>query len=129
MSITYSYDPDSGILRTRCTGRVTLEDTLEHFDQVASDPNVPAGCKALLDLTQMESLPETRQVRSVADALDRRPKPLRSEPWAIVAGRDAMYGLSRMFQVFLEQAGIESRVFRSEEEAERWLQSRDATDG
>jgi len=126
MSLSYVYDPESGILRTRCTGSVTLEETLAHFEQVMSDPGVPAGCKALLDVSRLEALPETRQLRSAADALDQLPKPPRSQPWAIVAGRDAVYGLSRMFQVFLEQAGIASRVFRTEEEAEHWLETLEA---
>lgn len=126
MSITYTFDPETRILRTRCAGRVTLEETLEHFQQVWSDPNVPARCKALLDVSSIEALPPSDQLRSAAGALDARAKRApRGGPWAIVAGRDAMYGMSRMFQVFLEEANIESRVFRTEAEADLWLASVD----
>jgi hypothetical protein len=37
--------------------------------------------------------------------------------------------MSRMFQVFLEQVGIESRVFRSTDEALRWLESGETPGG
>jgi hypothetical protein len=130
MPITYCFDPESGILRTRCLGEISLDDTLEHFDQVASDPRLPDGCKALLDLDQLVSVPATGQVRDVVHELGRRLKQtIRFGPWAIVAERDAVYGMSRMFQVFLEQVGIESRVFRSTDEALRWLESGETPGG
>jgi hypothetical protein len=45
-------------------------------------------------------------------------------PVAIVAPRDVEYGLSRMWQVFVEENGWETMVFRSRTEAERWLPQR-----
>jgi hypothetical protein len=43
---------------------------------------------------------------------------------AVVAPRDVEYSLSRMWQVFVEETGWETMVFRSHAEAERWLQQR-----
>ena len=45
-------------------------------------------------------------------------------PVAVVAPRDLEYGLSRMWQVFVEENGWETMVFRLRTEAERWLQER-----
>jgi hypothetical protein len=45
-------------------------------------------------------------------------------PVAVVAPRDVEYGLSRMWQVFVEETGWETMVFRSHTEAQRWLQQR-----
>jgi hypothetical protein len=126
MSITYAFDPESGVLRTRCAGHITLEDTLEHFRQIEADDSLPDRFKALLDVSQLESLPETRQLRAATSGLGRMQKRASWGPWAIVAERDAVYGLSRMFQVFLEELGIRCRVFRSRDAAEDWLASPDA---
>lgn len=45
-------------------------------------------------------------------------------PVAVVAPRDLEYGLSRMWQVFVEENGWETMILRSRTEAERWLQQR-----
>ena len=125
MSITYSFEPESGILRTRCAGHVTLEDTLEHFRQVAEDPALPKRYKALLDIDQLTSVPATAQLRGALSGLDRILKDAVWDRWAIVAQSDVAFGMSRMFQVFLEDLGVPCRVFRDLDDAERWLASSD----
>jgi hypothetical protein len=45
-------------------------------------------------------------------------------PVAVVAPRDLEYGLSQMWQVFVEENGWETMVCRLRTEAERWLQQR-----
>jgi hypothetical protein len=42
---------------------------------------------------------------------------------AIVAPKDEMFGLSRMWEMMVGVPGWETRVFRSRAEAEAWLQS------
>jgi len=125
MSITYSFDPGAGILRTRCAGHITLEDTLEHFRQVHEDPAVPGRFKALLDLTELASVPATAQLRGALAGMDRILKDVVWDRWAIVAPSDATFGMSRMFQVFLDDLGVECRVFRALEDAESWLAAPD----
>jgi len=129
MSITYSFESESGILRTRCAGHITLEDTLEHFRQVHQDPAVPTRFKALLDLTELESVPATAQLRGALAGMDRILKDVVWDRWAIVAPTDATFGMSRMFQVFLDDLGVRCRVFRALDEAERWLASSDTGTG
>ena len=43
---------------------------------------------------------------------------------AIVAPRDLEYGLSRMWQAFVEDNGWETMVFRSREQAEEWVREK-----
>ncbi len=42
---------------------------------------------------------------------------------AYVAAGELSYGLMRMFQVFREEEGYQSRVFRDEQDAEEWLRT------
>jgi hypothetical protein len=45
----------------------------------------------------------------------------RPSKMAVVATEDLSFGLSRVFEFFRYQDGVESRVFRNEEEALVWL--------
>lgn len=69
----------------------------------------------------MESLPESDQVRSAAAEVERMRTKVRWGAREIVATRDALFGMARMFQVLAEDFFATSRVFRDTEEAERWL--------
>ena len=42
---------------------------------------------------------------------------------AIIAPKDALFGMSRMFEVFAEQYFAATRVFRTREEGAIWLES------
>ena len=41
---------------------------------------------------------------------------------AIVAGQDIQFGLSRMWEAYVERVGWQTAVFRTRAEAELWLQ-------
>jgi hypothetical protein len=41
---------------------------------------------------------------------------------AIIASRDAVFGMARMFEVFAESYFRASRVFRTMDEGTRWLE-------
>jgi hypothetical protein len=123
MPVTYQVDRESVRIRTRCTGDVTFEEVLDHFRQLRGDASLPPRLDVLLDLAAMESLPESNQLRSIADEVDRLKPRLKWGACAIVANRDALYGMLRMFQVFAEKQFASSYVFREREEAERWLES------
>ena len=64
------------------------------------------------------SADDLQAVASVAAVQLKRPGRM-----AIVAPTDLSYGLSRMFEVFREQAGVKTHSFRTEEEAVKWLKS------
>jgi hypothetical protein len=121
--ITYVLDLESCIVHTRCTGAVTFEEVLFHFAELEADPSVPPRLDVLLDLTAMDSLPESSQLESVAAEIDRLRTKITWGGIATVASRDALYGMTRVFQVFAEQVFAHAGVFRDLEEATRWIGS------
>jgi hypothetical protein len=123
MPVTYEFDRALALVRTRCTGDVTFAEVLEHFRELGRDASLPARLDVLLDLTGMRSIPESDQLRSVAGEVERLRERVGWGCCAIVASRDVLFGMSRMFQVFAEEHFAESNVFRGCEEAERWLAS------
>jgi hypothetical protein len=75
MPVTYQLDRESGFIHTRCTGDVTFEEVLGHFRELEADTSIPARLDVLLDLSEMQSLPESDQLKSVATEVNHSRQP------------------------------------------------------
>ena len=123
LPVTYVCDREAGLIRTRCTGNVLFEDVIGHFRELESDPSLPARLDVLLDLSEMQSLPDRTKLRMVAGEISGLKKKVEWGAWAIVVSGDALYGMIRVFEVFSEENFERSAVFRKLDEAEQWLAS------
>lgn len=124
MPITYRIDADKRTIRTKAVGYVTLQEVIDHFRALEQDPECPERADVLLDLSEVESLPETRQLSTVIDELKRIRGKLRFDACAILASRDALFGMMRMFEALAEEFFRVTRTFRIATEAEAWLTSK-----
>jgi hypothetical protein len=120
MPITYRIDQERGRIFTTCTGYVTLPQVMAHFDALQRDPDCPPRLDVLLDLTEATSLPETPQMRAVAERVG-LVQDIVFGACAIVATRDSLFGMARMFEVFARGHFASIRTFRDRKEAEQWL--------
>ena len=127
MPVTYEIDTKNAVIRTRCTGYVTLPEVLEHFRELASS-RCPSELDVLLDLRSSTSLPTDDQLRMVGAAIQGIRENVRFGSCAIVAPQDPMYGTAMIFEVFAARGFRESRVFREIGEAEYWLSGRRSYD-
>ena len=123
MPVTYKIDKAAGIIRTKCTGPVTIEEVIEHFHVLERDPECPSRLDVLLDLSEETSVPTSGNLRDVTREIRRIRDTVEFGNCAIVACTDVVYGMLRMFQVFAEEYFRESYVFRTVREAEAWLVS------
>jgi hypothetical protein len=124
VSVTYQIDKAKGIIRTRCTGMVTIEEVIEHFHTLEQDPECcPDHVDVLLDLTEEITIPTKENLQDVAHEIRRIRGRVQFGALAIVACTDALFGMSRMLEVFAGQYFRETCVFRSVSEAEEWLGS------
>ncbi len=123
MPVSYEIDRETGFIRTRCTGVVTFEEVLDHFRRLNEDDSLPAHLDVLLDLTEMENIPESDKLFSVAGEVGRLRSKVKWGACAIVASHDALYGMTRVFHVFAQDHFAHSSVFRTREEALRWLET------
>ena len=122
MPVVYTLDLECSTVHTTCVGYVTLPEVIAHFDELECDPRRPSRLHVLLDLSQITSLPESDQLRSVAERIG-RVQNLVFGACAIVTHDDALYGMLRIFEVFTEPFFSATRVFRDLESAETWLQA------
>jgi hypothetical protein len=94
-----------------------------HFATLSQDKDCPARLDVLLDLSEMTTLPESDQLRTVtSDIAHLRPQ-IRFGSCAIVASTPPVFGMARMFEVFAEPYFSATRVFRTEAEAADWLEA------
>jgi len=121
MPVTYQIDRDGGFIETHCTGAVTLDEVLDHFHELETDPKTPNRLDVLLDLDGMTTVPESQDLREVTQAVKRLTGQVTFGSCAIVASRDVVFGMSRMFEVFAEGLFGRTHVFRERRDAERWL--------
>jgi hypothetical protein len=82
--ITYQIDADKRTIRTTAVGYVTLQEVIDHFRALEQDPECPERTDVFLDLSEVESLPETRQLPTVIDELKRIRGKLRFDACAIL---------------------------------------------
>jgi hypothetical protein len=121
--ITYAIDVDRGLIRTKCIGDVAFDEVVDHFSRLEADPAVPERLDVLLDLVGMASIPETSQLKVVAGRVGQLLTKVEWGACAIVAQRDVLFGVSRMFEVFSQNSFSATKVFRALDEAEAWLAS------
>jgi hypothetical protein len=121
--VTYEIDPKERLIRTQCSGPVTLAEVVAHFEELAADPACPNFLNVLLDLRTIESLPQTGQLEAVTRAVRKVQSKVRFGLCAIAVERDAVFGVFRMFQVMAQDHFTAIRVFRALAEAEAWLAS------
>lgn len=123
MPITYQIDSDKRTIRTKGVGHVTLPEVIDHFHALEQDPRCPERASVFLDLSEVESIPETPQISVVINELKRIRFKLRFDACAILASRNALFGMMRMFEAMAEEFFRVTRTFRVATEAEAWLVS------
>ena len=122
--ITFSIDTQGSLIRTIGSGNVTPAEVNAHFTELS---NVwPRGAKldVLLDLSGCTSLPEIPQLRAVVSRIQMFGGRKRFGVCAIVASRELLYGLLRVFELLADQRFMAVRVFRNEPAAMVWLRER-----
>jgi hypothetical protein len=121
MPVTYKIDTQERVIRTQCIGMVTLADVVDHFRDLVRDPDCAGSLDVMLDLSETNSVPEARELQAIPFELSRIRDKVRFGACAIVATKDALFGMLRMFAVMAERFFRAIQVFRSRAEAETWL--------
>jgi len=119
--VTYIIDGVNRIIRTTCSSPVTFPEVIGHFQELHRDPACAGYLDVLLDVTTADALPDSRQLGSVTVEVASIRDKVQFGVCAIVAGRDAMFGVMRMFEVYSSPHFSAIRVFRGLSEAEAWL--------
>ena len=126
MPVAYHIDVARNIIRTTCSRPVKFEEVIEHFQTLKKDPACIGRLDVVLDVSEADALPDSSQLGSIKAELAGIRDHVQFGVCAIVASRDAMFGMMRIFEVFAGPYFRAIRVFRESGEAEKWLASQQA---
>lgn len=129
MPVTYRIDAAEKIIRTNCSRPLTFQEVIGHFQTLRQDPACRGTLDVVLDVSGADALPDSSQLGGVKAELGAVREQVQFRICSVVAGRDAMFGMMRMFEVFAGQYFQAIRVFRESAEAEEWLASQRAALG
>lgn len=105
---------------SRATGVITFADVLAHVE--AKSKIATPELTELLDATDASTTITADEVRQLAVSAGLRHS--RHGALAIVANRNSVYGMARMYAMLSEPVGATVEVFRDVDSAERWLDAR-----
>jgi len=115
-------DISGSVVLTRAYGDVSFEEIQAHIERLIVHSGLPAPYLELYDTRTVTGYDlSTRDLRQLAARATELGARVRWGRVAIVAARDLIFGIGRMFEAFTEHSLIEFRVFRELEEAEEWL--------
>ena len=122
VSITYRIDEALGVVRTTVTGRLDDQDLLAHKRALLADPRFTVGMKELSDIRQCEQMDVTPQGIAAAASFDSdHSSELRAHRLGLLVPTDLVFGLARMYEMSTDGNTGGVMVFRTEEDALRWL--------
>jgi len=123
MPVHYAIDHEQQRIRTTCNGYVTFPEVAQHFQELRRDPEFCDGLDVLLDLSGCTSLPTAEQLRDVVGQIASLGDRWRFGRCAIVTIDEALFGMTRIFEVYAQDVFTGTDIFHSVEEGERWLNS------
>ncbi len=117
-----SYRNDGGVILS-WKGLVTGKELIDAFSEIyATDEQIKRIAYQLVIFTKSEEIMvTTNDLKEVASLDIRASKVNPSMLVAVVGERDIVFGLSRMWEAFVDDAPLKTRVFRTLEDAEDWL--------
>jgi hypothetical protein len=121
MPITYSIDPQLGVIFEKWSGDVLASDLASYWRSYLADPQVMAIRKTVVDLR--DSNPRFTGAE-LSDLINTIVLPvLAGREWvtAIVVGKPVHVGVSRQYQVFAERYSRDA-IFEEPEQALVWVQ-------
>ena len=120
MPVTSQIDTSLGVVFSTLQGVVTQEDILAQIERFNTDPAFQPSFDHLVDTRSTTRFDVSGEgIRLVATHTAFNEKSRR----AIVAVKDDIFGMARMYQLFREwsEKPDQVRIFRDMEEARRWL--------
>ena len=117
MPVTYEIDVACRLVRVNFGGELSDEDLRTVDDSIRTDRAFVPTFRAICDLRSVTRI--TASVEGLRFLAQRALYlPVRR---AIVVGRDADFGVARLFEAYCEAEGGTVEVFRSMADAEAWL--------
>jgi len=121
MPITYRIDPARRLVEATMSGATSAEEILAYEQRLFADPAYRPEYDTLTDMRERTTIPSAADLQEIVNRKAARMETLIGTHRAIVASRDAPFGMMRMFEAMTGGDQSPFRVFRTMEEARNWL--------
>jgi len=121
MSIEFYFDSGKKIFRGKIENSFSLEEFERAIREMAAADDVTLRCPRLWDLCNLDfSAFDTAAVRQIVEVRKNYPEQEETRI-ALVVSDDLGFGMARMYELLLSGLPQHIMVFRTEEDAEKWL--------
>ena len=121
MPIEHKVDKETGIMHVRRWGAITTHDEKAALKKRNNDPAVVPNIPVIVDCREVEPPDSIEVVQHIADSTTAIAVELNCGPLAIVVNSDVEYGMARMYMGLTALKHPNTMVFRSYDEALKWL--------
>lgn len=122
MPARIDFDADRNLLNVELHGRIDLKYAVTIIEAMTGRPDLQ-GPNGLIDTSNLTGLDLVGpDIRTVAEIAKRADAMWAGGRWAVVAPRDLVYGMARMYQMVRSGAPYQIEVFRNRDEALAWVQ-------
>jgi len=122
MPTEYKVDEKTGIMYVRRWGAITIDDEAAALKERSVDVSVIPNISVIVDCREVVPPDSAEVVRYIADRTTAIAAELDCGPVAIVVGNDVGYGMARMYMGLTALKHPNTEVFRSYNDALKWLQ-------
>ena len=123
MSVNTKFDKINNIIINTVNGDFTVNEFIDTFTKMLSNPDFSPGMNALWDFrnASLSSLSSNDLEKMIIFMERNIPQRGIDYKLAGVVSKDVDYGISRMFDAYAENLPLKKRVFRDYDEAIKWL--------
>ena len=123
MPFWFRIDRSRRLLLAYADGELTVPEIQSVLQVALEHPGFEAGLRQLCDLRKLRELRGSfKELLRLAEYGRKFAERLQGGRLALVAERDSVYGMLRMYQAVMDDAPLEIRVFREMHEATSWLE-------
>ena len=125
MTIKINYLENGAGLEIIASGTVTGSEIIEEHKEIYNAENLKNQKYQIIDRTECkEYLVSNEEVKKIAEIDKKAAETNPNIIIAIVAPTDLQFGISRVWQVYVENSNFLTKVFRERENAENWLKEK-----
>jgi len=121
--INYRIDRKMKTVFVKATGEISIEDLIDQEKMIIKDSNFEIGFNNYVDFSEAKpshtvNFDKVKMSKDFVESI----QDIRGRcKWAIYAPYTYAYAFSKMFAILARNLTIETKVFREEEKAKKWL--------
>lgn len=119
----FSYTIEDSIVRSSAKGKLQKKDLEEYLLELLKDPRYTQDMKEICDLREAELDMSMKDVHNYAQFMKEVDHNFHNCSLAIITSSDLLFGLGRIYYSLTNSLNLKKNIFRSIEQAEKWLQT------